>query len=307
MQYKSVNSFASFVWRHASPCGRHTVITRAAGFVANLPGKAHLPDKHGAYPLHIAAREGASILLLAKLANENPSAICSRDSLLGKTPFNYLPRGAFDFITTRSDIRDDRALETHKVGAEKDFFYSAIPSIWHKAIALLEAAAIHQLRILRPTDWASGYELAPCNPLHIIACRFCISHRQMIHAMVRLYPEWLVQRDSDGNLPLHCVCSSTMYVPAQSRYCFSESRYHIHNLLLNEHSSTAAVRTSSGRFALALAARSGKTLMNGVQFLIDAFPAAVGERGTPTALYPCMLAALVSSFQNKKLIYPGST
>ena len=154
--------------------------------------------------------------------------------------------------------------------------------VWMGKIDLLLRAAFHGVAenrsIPNKRRWRAVH--AACNggtcPFDVLAFSL-----QILPAEIKVVNE-------DGNLPLHIAASAPSYeftIPPE----LAPGRP-IH-LLLNRSSEGAMRVNQDGRLPIHLALESGKTLDNGVDALVDAFPESVRMRDPVTLLYPFQMAA----------------
>jgi len=95
--------------------------------------------------------------------------------------------------------------------------------------------------------------------------------------------------NEDGNLPLHIAASAPPYETTVPPELAPGRPIH---LLLNRSPEGAMKVNKKGRLPLHLALESGKTLNNGVDALVEAFPESVRMRDPVTLLYPFQMAAV---------------
>lgn len=149
---------------------------------------------------------------------------------------------------------------------------------------------------------------------------------EMIRLAMSVYPNQVREMDEEGNLPLHIAAISPSFLPDHTSHTSiinSDEDSHISTLsnisglsgnlhmsfqsvikmLLNSYPDAAKIPHGlSGRlpFILAIEARK-RTLKDGLQLILEAFPAAIESKEIDPKLYPMILSILAKPKKIKVL------
>lgn len=282
-------------------------------------------DLDGDTPLHAACRCGATKEVLVALLQANPRVIAARD-YEGLNPlfrlwvryFVSVGERRINAIRTADDVTD------------------VLVEAWTKSLLLLRS--LHFVETRRRRLWPSSPPAAPRLPglpddaagfpggapgrpfLAVHAAALVDCPRAVVRMAAALRPRDLLERDGDGDMPVHVAARAPVHrghdlrvrgdsakgedadvdedlavrlrrdeVRAARRRPHGEPS--VLDVLLGAEPRAAAERDGTGRYPLHSAAASGKRLDEGVGALLTAYPEAVSVPDGRTALYPFMLAA----------------
>lgn len=256
---------------------------------------ACIKNNAGLTPLALALVHGTPIATLRLILKACPEAVHVRDDNNTSTihfAWNLMIAGA------KAEVDEDHDTDSHHhEHTQTDRKSSNINTlalcarssglvgdsrVWMGKIDLLLRAAFYGVAenrsIPNKRRWRAVH--AACNggtcPFDVLAFSL-----QILPAEIKVVNE-------DGNLPLHIAASAPPYesnIPPE----LAPGRP-IH-LLLNQSPQGAMRVNQEGRLPIHLALESGKTLDNGVDALVDAFPESVRMRDPVTLLYPFQMAA----------------
>lgn len=223
-------------------------------------------------PLHVACRHGVSTPVLMELLKTHPGMACIANQA-GTKPatllwYNYAKNPANE--ETVLGLMLKKPIDLSDPGISKLMNRIAILVNAGQDMDIPHKVSIHKL----------------------VALQSQLGLGNVIPLAVRLYPEQLSKRDTNGNLPLHIAVSAPVEKQRQQRY----GRFQVMDavsVLLDTYPQAASVADRHGRLALHLALERGKRSWNsGIQKLVDAAPRALETRDVKTGLYPVQLAAM---------------
>eukprot|EP00571_Detonula_confervacea_P008588 CAMPEP_0172317676 /NCGR_PEP_ID=MMETSP1058-20130122/32387_1 /TAXON_ID=83371 /ORGANISM="Detonula confervacea, Strain CCMP 353" /LENGTH=717 /DNA_ID=CAMNT_0013032293 /DNA_START=50 /DNA_END=2203 /DNA_ORIENTATION=- len=259
-------------------------------------------DVDGDTPLHAACRCAAPMDVLVTLLQANPITVTWKD-YEGLNPFMRLWVRYFVLVGEHiiSNIKQPRDLTGDLVEA------------WQKSLLLLQVMSAMETR-------GGGYnsdqqQAAPFHTVHAASSVDC--PRCVVRIARVLFPQELLRRDGQNRLPIHIAAAAPVYAvhdlrgegftiddafddgpPEQraSRPKKNQNKYKepsVIDILLDGEPSAASERDPHGQLPLHAAIMRGKTLDEGVQALVEAYPDALTTPENETNLYPFMLAASV--------------
>ncbi|KAL7546258.1 hypothetical protein ACHAWF_009592 [Thalassiosira exigua] len=254
-------------------------------------------DVDGDTPLHAACRCGAPMDVLVTLLQANPLPVTWKDyevlnpmSRLWVRYFILVGEQVINNIKEPSDLTGD------------------LVEAWQKSLLLLQVMNAmenrnpqqHQ-RPLRILHAASALDIPRC----------------IVRIAMALFPQDLMSRDETNRLPLQIAAAAPVYIahdltgegynlddvvydeetdgpvhrPSKKKSKYKEPS--VIDILLSREPTAASERDPQGQLPLHVAIMRGKTLEEGVQALVDAYPEALIMPDNQTNLYPFMLAASV--------------
>mmetsp|Transcript_8238 Transcript_8238/g.12664 ORF Transcript_8238/g.12664 Transcript_8238/m.12664 type:complete len:389 (+) Transcript_8238:143-1309(+) len=258
------------------------------------PQAISLRDKYGETPLHYAARNGVSFLVLQSMLEAAPKVV-GWNNHKGLSPFELLSRSYVDAKSLEDFDEEDQ----YSIDFEMSllFLRSQVPS--PNLTPLVHAAA-----------------QTPCCP------------RPFLYTLMKFFPEQALQYDYEGNTPLLHVAASVISDGPTScwdqeldgyRDQEAEEKMDMDNytniddqvktvpskdlllLMLDWNNQAARMADINGRLPLTHALLHNKKWSEGVENLVLAAPKALATRDPTTLLYPFQLAACVG--QDTDTIY----
>ena len=228
-------------------------------------------------PLHVACRHGVSTRVLQELLQTNPkmATICNESGTKAGTLlwYEYAKNPSNELVI--QDFLMNRPVDVKDPGVAK---------LMHRIQILLDATTGRDMK--DSSDPISIHE--------VVAYQSKLGLGSVIPLAVRLYPDQLSTRDTNGNLPLHIAVSMPMERTRQRFGRFQE--VNAVDALLQSYPQAASIANGDGRLALHLALRYGRRNWNtGIEKLVDAEPRALTTRDVETHFYPVQLAAVSCS------------
>ena len=179
-------------------------------------------------------------------------------------------------------------------------YLDRIADFWHEMELLVMAATRMSLRMIDEQNDMNAEdnindEWLILHGLSIVGCP-----SEIARLAVKLYPQQLRQRDSNGNLPLHLASLSHKTSSlAEGTWNLGPGRNSstvppMMSCLLDVYPEGALEMNSCGRYPINLAILAGKTWMDAVGSLFKAGPNVIlsGSLDSVTMLPSCMIAAL---------------
>jgi len=181
---------------------------------------------------------------------------------------------------------------------------------WEKTLLLLRVMDAMERRRRREHDLDAPFRIV--HAASSVNCPRCVVRIAKV-----LFPEDLLTRDERNRLPIHIAAVAPVYAvhdlrgegftiedafidddpsAVRPKRKKSQSKYRepsVIDILLSGEPKAAGERDSNGQLPLHVAIMRGKTLDEGVQALVDAYPDALTTPDTKTNLYPFMLAASI--------------
>ena len=253
---------------------------------------ACIKNNSGLTPLALALAHGTPIATLRLILKACPEAVHVRDNDERSTiqfAWDLMIAGAkVEEIVTESSFQghnqtDQSASNINTLAlCARSSGLVGDSRLWMGKIDLLLRAAFHGVAenrsIPNKRKWRAVH--AACNggtcPFDVLAFSL-----QILPGETKVFNE-------DGNLPLHIAASAPPYETTVPPELAPGRPIH---LLLNRSPEGAMKVNKKGRLPLHLALESGKTLENGVDALVEAFPESVRMRDPVTLLYPFQMAA----------------
>lgn len=276
-QWKKVLAWVAF---HSDQVARaedangHTILHHAALFRAPAhvmefllwaaPELASVRNKDGELALHWAVRLSTPSTVLSLLLDADPESAFWAD-VHGFTPMSLL------WERHQINLLQIWRTERRKLLEETDGVWKRIMSVYR---------ALHD----RSQASSSAKETTSTfQPLHLAAAH--PSPPSLFPLMIQVYRHQLREADSQGRHALAIACDS----PLANRSCDVLTKI---QLLLREHPQGACViDLQSGQYPLFIALSSGVMWDDGVESLIQAFPASLRVRDPRTDLFPFAVAA----------------
>ena len=256
---------------------------------------ACIKNNSGLTPLALALAHGTPIATLRLILKACPEAVHVRDDTNTSTiqfAWNLMIAGA------KAEEEDHDIDSHHHAHNQTDRKASNINTlalcarssgligdsrVWMGKIDLLLRAAFHGVAenrsIPNKRRWRAVH--AACNGG---TCPF-----DVLAFSLQILPSEIKVVNEEGDLPLHIAASAPPYESTMPPELAPGRPIH---LLLNRSPQGAMRVNQKGRLPIHLALESGKTLDNGVDALVDAFPESVRMRDPVTLLYPFQLAAV---------------
>ena len=254
---------------------------------------ACIKNNSGLTPLALALAHGTPIATLRLILKACPEAVHVRDNNETSTI-----QFAWDLMIAGAKVEENVTDSSFQEHNQTDQSASNINTLalcarssglvgdsrlWMGKIDLLLRAAFHGVAenrsIPNKRKWRAVH--AACNggtcPFDVLAFSL-----QILPGETKVFNE-------DGNLPLHIAASAPPYETTVPPELAPGRPIH---LLLNRSPEGAMKVNEKGRLPLHLALESGKTLENGVDALVEAFPESVRMRDPVTLLYPFQMAAV---------------
>ena len=254
---------------------------------------ACIKNNAGLTPLALALVHGTPIATLRLILKACPEAVHVRDNNETSTI-----QFAWDLMIAGAKVEENVTDSSFQEHNQTDQSASNINTLalcarssglvgdsrlWMGKIDLLLRAAFHGVAenrsIPNKRKWRAVH--AACNggtcPFDVLAFSL-----QILPGETKVFNE-------DGNLPLHIAASAPPYETTVPPELAPGRPIH---LLLNRSPEGAMKVNKKGRLPLHLALESGKTLENGVDALVEAFPESVRMRDPVTLLYPFQMAAV---------------
>ena len=256
---------------------------------------ACIKNNAGLTPLALALVHGTPIATLRLILKACPEAVHVRDDNNTSTihfAWNLMIAGAKAELDEDydADLHHHEHTQTDRKSSNINTLALCARSsglvgdsrVWMGKIDLLLRAAFHGVAenrsIPNKRRWRAVH--AACNggtcPFDVLAFSL-----QILPAEIKVVNE-------EGNLPLHIAASAPPYESTIPPELAPGRPIH---LLLNRSPQGAMRVNQEGRLPIHLALESGKTLDNGVDALVDAFPESVRMRDPVTLLYPFQMAA----------------
>jgi ankyrin repeat protein len=256
-------------------------------------------DVDGDTSLHAACRCAAPMDVLLLLLQANPITVTWKD-YEGLNPLMRLWVRYFVLVGEQiiSNIKQPSDLTSDLVEA------------WEKSLLLL--------RVMDAMERRGRGEQVPAGPFRAVHAASSVNcPRCVVRIAMVLFPEELLRRDEQNRLPIHIAAVSPVYPvhdlrgegftledafidddpeAARPKKKKSQSKYKepsVIDILLCGEPKAAGERDPNGQLPLHVAIMRGKTLDEGVQALVEAFPDALTTPDSQTNLYPFMLAASV--------------
>lgn len=257
-------------------------------------------DVDGDTPLHAACRCGAPVDVLVTLLRANPTTVTWKD-YEGLNPLFRLWVRYFVLVGEQiiSNI------------CKPDDLNEELSEAWRKSLLLLS--------VMHDMEGRNSGERHP-SPFRTVHAASSVDCPRCIVRIARvMFPRELVSLDEKGRLPIHIAAAAPVYAvhdlrsegynadmfddededphqravrPRPKKECKYKEPSVIDILLAGE-PVAASVRDPHGQLPLHVAIMRGKTLEEGVQALVDAYPEALTTPDRRTNLYPFMLAASV--------------
>lgn len=249
----------------------HAALFRAPAHVMEFllwvaPELASVPNKDGELALHWAVRLSTPNPILTVLLEAYPESAFMVDAN-GSTPISLL-------------------WERHQISllqiwrTERQRLLDETDSIWRRIMSVYRALNERQIE----QEGSVFPAPKPFQPLHLAAAH--PSPPCLFPLMIQVYKEELKEKDIHGRLALAIACES----PFANRSCDVLTKI---QLLLREYPASAKIPDPQfNQYPLFIALSSGIMWNDGVESLIQAFPAALSFRDPKTRLFPFALAAL---------------
>lgn len=170
--------------------------------------------------------------------------------------------------------------------------------LWQKLCLVVKATCLAMRGLSYSDDTLSETPL-----LHAII--ECGGHTSLVKYALRLHPGQALTRDENGRVPLTIASTKVDTNPEIIELLLLEENqdgveaFESSSATKNDSStsrqkmqSAAAMCDGEGRLPLHLAVQSGRTLNNGVNWIVNAAPLALQTRDVHTRMYPFMLAAI---------------
>ena len=182
---------------------------------------------------------------------------------------------------------------------------------WEKSLLLLRVMDAMERR-------GRGEQQVPGGPFRTVHAASSVNcPRCVVRIAMVLFPEELLRRGEQNRLPIHIAAVAPVYAvndlrgegftiedafidddpdAARPKRKKSQSKYKepsVIDILLSGEPMAARERDHNGQLPLHVAIMRGKTLDEGVQALVEAYPDALTTPDSQTNLYPFMLAASV--------------
>lgn len=256
-------------------------------------------DVDGDTSLHAACRCAAPMDVLLLLLQANPITVTWKD-YEGLNPLMRLWVRYFVLVGEQiiSNIKQPSDLTSDLVEA------------WEKSLLLL--------RVMDAMERRGRGEQVPAGPFRAVHAASSINcPRCVVRIAMVLFPDELLRRDEQNRLPIHIAAVSPVYPvhdlrgegftledafidddpeAARPKRKKSQSKYKepsVIDILLSGEPKAAGERDPNGQLPLHVAIMRGKTLDEGVQALVEAYPDALTMPDIQTNLFPFMLAASV--------------
>lgn len=220
-------------------------------------------------PLHVACRHGVSTRVLRELIKTNPSMVRIANES-GTKPATLLWNEYAKNPANEKVLYSSGTIDTKDPGIAK--FVDRIQLLLNAATG-------------RDTDSSQPILLH-----EVVAFQSDLDLSLVVPLAVRLYPDQISTRDTNGNLPLHIAASS----PAQRKRQYMRLVVQdAVDVLVSSYPTAARVPNREGRLPLHLALACGRRTWNtGICALVDTAPQALMTRDVKTHLYPVQLAAI---------------
>ncbi|KAL7543154.1 hypothetical protein ACHAXR_013253 [Thalassiosira sp. AJA248-18] len=261
-------------------------------------------DVDGDTPLHAACRCAAPMDVLVTLLQANPITVTWKD-YEGLNPLMRLWVRYFVLVGEHiiSNIKQPSDLNSDLVEA------------WQKSLLLLKVMSAMENRNDGKQHSEREDTASPFLTVHASSSVDC--PRCVVRIATVLFPQELLKRDEKNRLPIHIAAAAPVYAvhdlrgegftiddamfdddPERraSRPMKKECKYKepsVIDILLSGDPSAASERDRHGQLPLHVAIMRGKTLDQGVQALVEAYPDALEAMDNQTNLFPFMLAASV--------------
>jgi ankyrin repeat protein len=257
-------------------------------------------DVDGDTSLHAACRCAAPMNVLQLLLQANPITVTWKD-YEGLNPLMRLWVRYFVLVGEQiiSNIKHPSDLTSDLLEA------------WEKSLLLLRVMDAMERR-------GRGEQQVPGGPFRTVHAASSVNcPRCVVRIAMVLFPEELLRRDEQNRLPIHIAAVAPVYAvndlrgegftiedafidddpdAARPKRKKSQSKYKepsVIDILLSGEPMAARERDHNGQLPLHVAIMRGKTLDEGVQALVEAYPDALTTPDSQTNLYPFMLAASV--------------
>lgn len=246
-------------------------------------------------PLLLALRHGTNTHVIRSLLE----ADC-RSSLIGNHA-DVTPMLMLWFAYTKNHryhggSRDDDSSDAASMMVDLDLSGSLL-ALWNDMILLLKAASFTDCATCNGrrevVDMESSSPSSPSSLLPHIMGPFnndweiwyvlhasikYMAPTEFIKLAIKMHPEQLQNRDTDGRFPLHIAAS------AKADQCLIDQ-------LVMSYPDAAMLTDNSSRFPVNLSLECGKTWQSGVQSIFQAAPEVIQILDAGSQLYPFMLAA----------------
>jgi len=262
--------------------------------IKSSPQAVSLRDKYGETPLHYAARNGASFLVLQSMLEVAPKVV-GWNNHKGNSPFELVSRSYVNAESLVEFDEEEQFVQDFEISLM--FLRSQVPS--PNLTQLVHAAA-----------------QTPCCP------------RPLLRTLMKFFPEQALQYDHEGKTPLlHVATTAVTDGPISHwdqeldgyRNQEAEEKYVIINLdqpdmdnyaglenqltkdpsdnlllmMLDWNPKAAQMADKNGRLPLTHALLHSKTWSDGVQYLVWGAPKALETRDPATLFCPFQLAACI--------------